>query len=97
MAEETETKRSVTESIRHAARAEDKPRQWIYDRCNGKEAVMSPERKPCCFLLYPNGLLKLLPGKLWMERYPFICLILLLVREVLLCTVLPSIWEVRNK
>ena len=57
-----DTKRSVKDSIRHVARAPDKPRQWIYDRCNGKEQVMDPNHRPCCFLLYPNGLLKLLPG-----------------------------------
>jgi hypothetical protein len=65
--DETPAPASVTEQ--EQVQAEEKPRQWLYDRCNGEERVMDPDTKPCCCLLYPNALLKLWPGLLESNRF----------------------------
>lgn len=58
----TDEKRSLKESVTAFVNAEGKPIQWLLDRCNGHERLMNPNQRPCCFLLYPNGFLKLCPG-----------------------------------
>ena len=55
--------KSFKESMASFINAEGRPIQWIYDRCNGHERVMDPDSKPCCCLMFPNGFLKLAPGK----------------------------------
>ncbi|KAL7573974.1 hypothetical protein ACA910_001977 [Epithemia clementina (nom. ined.)] len=52
------------ESVTSFMQAKGRPKQWIRDRCNGRERVMDPDSKPKHYLLYPNGLLKLAPGLL---------------------------------
>lgn len=44
----------------HAAQ-EGKPRQWLIDRCDGKERVMNPDSRPCCPIFYSPLLLKFFP------------------------------------
>eukprot|EP00544_Gedaniella_sp_CCMP2646_P015477 CAMPEP_0202503394 /NCGR_PEP_ID=MMETSP1361-20130828/41628_1 /ASSEMBLY_ACC=CAM_ASM_000849 /TAXON_ID=210615 /ORGANISM="Staurosira complex sp., Strain CCMP2646" /LENGTH=1063 /DNA_ID=CAMNT_0049136599 /DNA_START=154 /DNA_END=3348 /DNA_ORIENTATION=+ len=40
---------------------EEKPRQWLIDRCDGNERVMNPNSKPCCPIFYSPLLLKFFP------------------------------------
>ena len=55
--------KSMKDSLTSFVKADGRPVQWIYDRCNGHERVMDPNSKPCCCLMFPNGFLKLAPGK----------------------------------
>lgn len=46
----------------------EKPRRWLKDRCDGKEAVMAPDKKPCCAIFYTPMLLKCFPDILESNR-----------------------------
>lgn len=49
-------------------KSNEKPRQWLIDRCDGDEKVMNPNSRPCCAIFYAPLVLKWFPGILEQNR-----------------------------
>lgn len=61
--EQPEEKKSIIQSIHEVVDAPGKPRQWLYDRCDGNERVMNPNSRPCAPCFNAPLPLKWFPGK----------------------------------
>lgn len=57
----SETPTEELEDQQPQAEKQEKPRQWLIDRCDGNERVMNPNSKPCCPIFYSPLLLKFFP------------------------------------